>query len=223
MTSSGSPTAPSASTCGRSSRRRTACCSAAPATSRRCGGLDLAMCGICGMVALDGGAVDERAVRAMAAALVHRGPDSEGVFVDGPVGLAARRLAIMDLARGDQPMRNEDGSVVVVQNGELYDHRPVQAALEARGHRFTSHCDTEVLPHLYEERGLGFVEGVRGGVAGAGGGARGGGGAGGGAGGWGGGARGGGACGSRATRSGSSRCTTAWRAACCRSPRSSRR
>src|SRR3954465_4652600 len=58
---------------------------------RRCGGLDLAMCGICGMVSLDGGAVDERAVRAMADALVHRGPDSEGVFADGPVGLAARR------------------------------------------------------------------------------------------------------------------------------------
>jgi asparagine synthase (glutamine-hydrolysing) len=120
------------------------------------------MCGICGMVALDGGAVDERAVRAMADALVHRGPDSEGVFAEGPVGLAARRLAIIDLARGDQPMRNEDGSVVVVQNGELYDHRAVQAGLEQRGHRFTSHCDTEVLPHLYEERGLEFVDGVRG-------------------------------------------------------------
>src|SRR5918911_3565708 len=120
------------------------------------------MCGICGMLALDGGAVDERAVRSMADALVHRGPDSEGLFADGPVGLAARRLAIIDLARGDQPMRNEDGSVVVVQNGELYEHRLVQAELEGRGHRFTSHCDTEVLPHLYEERGLEFVDGVRG-------------------------------------------------------------
>jgi asparagine synthase (glutamine-hydrolysing) len=120
------------------------------------------VCGICGMVALDGGAVDERAVRAMADAIVHRGPDSEGVFADGPVALAARRLAIIDLARGDQPMRNEDGTVVVVQNGELYEHRAVQAALEQRGHRFTSHCDTEVLPHLYEERGLEFVDGVRG-------------------------------------------------------------
>src|SRR4051812_29681236 len=120
------------------------------------------MCGISGMLALDGGAVDERAVRAMADALVHRGPDSEGMFVDGPVGLAARRLAIIDLARGDQPMRNEDGSVTVVQNGELYEHRAVQADLERRGHRFTSHCDTEVLPQLYEERGDGFAEGLRG-------------------------------------------------------------
>src|SRR5918912_2513892 len=120
------------------------------------------MCGICGMLALDGGAVDERAVRSMADALVHRGPDSEGLCADGPVGLAARRMAIMDCARGDQPMRNEDGTVTVVQNGELYEHRLLQAELEGRGHRFTSHCDTEVLPHLYEERGLEFVDGVRG-------------------------------------------------------------
>src|SRR4051812_30940955 len=120
------------------------------------------MCGISGMLALDGGAVDERAVRAMADALVHRGPDSEGLFVAGPVGLAARRLAIIALARGDQPMCNEDRSVTVVQNGELYEHRAVQADLERRGHRFTSHCDTEVLPHLYEERGASFAEGLRG-------------------------------------------------------------
>src|SRR3954469_6558575 len=120
------------------------------------------MCGISGMLALDGGAVDERAVRGRAAALVHRGPDSEGVFGAGPVALAARRLAIIDLARGDQPMRNEDGSVTVVQNGELYEHRPIRADLERRGHRFGSHCDTEVLPHLYEERGADFAEGLRG-------------------------------------------------------------
>src|SRR5918911_96267 len=120
------------------------------------------MCGICGMLALDGGTVDERAVREMGAARGHRGPDSEGVFADGPVGLAARRLAIIDLDRGDQPMANEDGSVHVVQNGELYEHRRLQAELEARGHRFRSHCDTEVLPHLYEERGAAFAEGLRG-------------------------------------------------------------
>src|SRR5215218_2577495 len=120
------------------------------------------MCGICGMVALDGARVDERAVRAMAGALVHRGPDDEGLFVDGPAALAARRLAIIDLARGDQPMSSEDGRVTVVQNGELYEHRRVQAELEARGHRFASHCDTEVLPHLYEERGDAFAEGLRG-------------------------------------------------------------
>jgi asparagine synthase (glutamine-hydrolysing) len=120
------------------------------------------MCGICGMVALDGGAVDERAVRAMADTLVHRGPDSEGIFVDGPVALAARRLSIIDLEQGDQPMASEDGAVQVVQNGELYEHRRLQSELEARGHRFRSHCDTEVLPHLYEERGMAFAEGLRG-------------------------------------------------------------
>jgi len=120
------------------------------------------MCGICGTLALDGGAADEGAVRAMAGALAHRGPDSEGLYVDGPVGLAARRLAIIDLARGDQPMTNEDGSVVVVQNGELYEHRRLQADLAARGHRFRSHCDTEVLPHRYEERGADFAAGLRG-------------------------------------------------------------
>src|SRR5919107_988847 len=120
------------------------------------------MCGICGMVALDGGAVDERAVRDMAGALVHRGPDDEGLFADGPAALAARRLSIIDLARGHQPMASEDGTVHVVQNGELYEHRRLQAELEARGHRFGSHCDTEVLPHLYEERGDAFAEGLRG-------------------------------------------------------------
>src|SRR5215211_5745708 len=120
------------------------------------------MCGICGMVALDGAPVDERAVHAMAGALVHRGPDDEGVFAAGPAALAARRLSIIDLARGHQPMSSEDGRVTVVQNGELYEHRRVQAELEARGHRFASHCDTEVLPHLYEERGEAFAEGLRG-------------------------------------------------------------
>ncbi|HEX2105953.1 MAG TPA: asparagine synthase (glutamine-hydrolyzing) [Solirubrobacteraceae bacterium] len=120
------------------------------------------MCGICGMVALDGAAVDDRAVRTMADALVHRGPDSEGMFVEGPAALAARRLAIIDLAHGDQPMTSEDGRVTVVQNGELYEHRRLQAQLEARGHRFGSHCDTEVLPHLYEERGEAFADGLRG-------------------------------------------------------------
>jgi asparagine synthase (glutamine-hydrolysing) len=120
------------------------------------------MCGICGMVALDGGAVDERVVRAMSGALAHRGPDSEGVFADGPVALAARRLSIIDLEHGDQPMSSEDGRVHVVQNGELYEHRRLQSELQARGHRFRSHCDTEVLPHLYEERGMAFAEGLRG-------------------------------------------------------------
>src|ERR687886_422409 len=114
------------------------------------------------MLALDDGAIDERVLRAMAGALAHRGPDSEGLLVDGRAALAARRLSIIDLTRGHQPMANEDRTVHVVQNGELYEHRSLQADLERRGHRFGSHCDTEVLPHLYEERGAAFADGLRG-------------------------------------------------------------
>jgi asparagine synthase (glutamine-hydrolysing) len=80
------------------------------------------MCGICG-IASGRGSVDPDRLRRMSATLVHRGPDSEGTHLDGPVGLAARRLAIIDLTGGDQPIRNEDGTVVVVQNGEIYNHR----------------------------------------------------------------------------------------------------
>jgi asparagine synthase (glutamine-hydrolysing) len=120
------------------------------------------VCGIAGLLALDGGRPDERALRSMSAALVHRGPDGQGLLVDGPAALANRRLAIIDLAHGDQPMGNEDGGVQVVQNGELYEHRAIAAGLRARGHVLRTHCDTEVLPHLYEERGERFAEGLRG-------------------------------------------------------------
>jgi asparagine synthase (glutamine-hydrolysing) len=121
------------------------------------------MCGICGLAALDGaGPVDGRLLAAMNAALVHRGPDDEGTLLDGPVGLAARRLSIIDVAGGHQPIANEDGTVHVVQNGEIYNYRELRDDLAARGHRFATHCDTEVLVHLYEERGPRFVEALRG-------------------------------------------------------------
>jgi asparagine synthase (glutamine-hydrolysing) len=120
------------------------------------------MCGICGLVSLDGGIVERAVVEAMNDALVHRGPDSGGAFVDGVVGLAARRLAIIDLEGGDQPIANEDGSIVVVQNGEIYNFRELRAGLEQRGHRFTTRCDTEVLVHLYEEHGSAFAARLRG-------------------------------------------------------------
>ncbi|TML26511.1 MAG: asparagine synthase (glutamine-hydrolyzing) [Actinobacteria bacterium] len=121
------------------------------------------MCGICGLAALDGaGPVDRALLQAMNAALVHRGPDDEGAVVAGPVGLAARRLSIIDVAGGHQPIANEDGTVHVVQNGEIYNHRELRQELFARGHRFVTRCDTEVLVHLYEERGPRFVEGLRG-------------------------------------------------------------
>ena len=98
----------------------------------------------------------------MSATLVHRGPDSDGMHVDGPVGLAARRLSIIDLETGDQPIANEDGSVVVVQNGEIYNYDELTRELVRAGHRFRTHGDTEVLVHAYEEWGTGFAERLRG-------------------------------------------------------------
>jgi asparagine synthase (glutamine-hydrolysing) len=120
------------------------------------------MCGICGLVSSNGAGLERGDVEAMNEALTHRGPDSDGVFTDNGAGIAARRLAIIDLATGDQPLTNEDGSVAVVQNGEIYNYRELRAELEARGHRFRTQGDTEVLAHLYEERGPRFAEALRG-------------------------------------------------------------
>jgi asparagine synthase (glutamine-hydrolysing) len=121
------------------------------------------MCGICGLVASEReGRPDPEVVRRMAARLVHRGPDDEGHFEAGSTALAARRLSIIDLAGGHQPIANEDGSVTVVQNGEIYNYRELKRELEGRGHRFASDCDTEVLVHLYEEHGDEFVTRLRG-------------------------------------------------------------
>ena len=121
------------------------------------------MCGICGLVAAEReGAPDLEAVERMSARLVHRGPDDDGLFHEGPVALAARRLSIIDLDGGHQPIANEDGSCVVVQNGEIYNYRELKRELEGRGHTFATDCDTEVLVHLYEEHGEEFVERLRG-------------------------------------------------------------
>src|SRR5579863_10221377 len=98
----------------------------------------------------------------MSGTLVHRGPDSDGSFVDRGVGLAARRLAIIDLAGGDQPISNEDGTCTVVQNGEIYNYAELTRELELAGHRFRTHCDSETLVHAYEEWGTGFAERLRG-------------------------------------------------------------
>jgi len=98
----------------------------------------------------------------MARTLYHRGPDSEGVHVDGTIGIAARRLAIIDVTGGDQPIANEDGSVVVVQNGEIYNYRELMHELERAGHRFRTRCDTEVLVHGYEQWGPRLWERLRG-------------------------------------------------------------
>jgi asparagine synthase (glutamine-hydrolysing) len=120
------------------------------------------MCGICGVISPNGAAADRALLEDMNSALLHRGPDSGGVLIKDGAGIAARRLAIIDLETGDQPLTNEDGSVAVVQNGEIYNYRELRAELEGKGHRFRTHGDTEVLAHLYEERGPRFAEALRG-------------------------------------------------------------
>jgi asparagine synthase (glutamine-hydrolysing) len=119
------------------------------------------VCGICGIASTNGSAVSDR-VAAMSATLAHRGPDSFGEFSDGDVALAARRLSIIDLETGDQPIANEDGTLHVVQNGEIYNYRELRRDLERAGHHFRTQGDTEVLLHLYEEHGDRFAERLRG-------------------------------------------------------------
>ena len=125
------------------------------------------MCGICGVLNFDtsaGPPIDEALLRGMADTIVHRGPDSDGYFVssDGHAGLGFRRLSIVDLTTGDQPMSNEDDTIWLVFNGEIYNHAEHHPLLEARGHRFRSRCDAEVILHLYEEFGVDCVDYLRG-------------------------------------------------------------
>jgi len=120
------------------------------------------MCGICGVVHLAGGEpVSLDVLTRMTDALVHRGPDEQGFATLPGAALGVRRLAIVDVAEGHQPVWNEDGSVVAVQNGELYNHELLRRG-ELRDHQCASRCDSEVLPHLYERHGVEFVERLRG-------------------------------------------------------------
>jgi asparagine synthase (glutamine-hydrolysing) len=121
------------------------------------------MCGIAGIVAPPGRAVDPERLRSMTDTLRHRGPDSDGYLVEGNVGLGHRRLSIIDLSReADQPLANEDGSVAVTFNGEIYNFQALRRELEERGHRFRSQGDSEVLVHLWEEEGPELVARLRG-------------------------------------------------------------
>src|SRR5688572_19503988 len=115
------------------------------------------MCGILGIA----GAVPAGALDAVEL-LRHRGPDGEGRYLRGDVGLAMRRLAIIDLETGDQPVANETGDVIAVVNGELYNYRELRAELVSKGHVFRGEGDVEIVPHLYEEHGEAFVERLRG-------------------------------------------------------------
>ena len=121
------------------------------------------MCGICGIFHLDRNRrVDGGVLAAMNAQIVHRGPDDQGLFVEENVGLGMRRLSIIDVKAGHQPLGNEDRRFWIVYNGEIYNHRQLRADLQARGHRYRTHSDTETIVHLYEEYGRDCVKHLRG-------------------------------------------------------------
>ena len=111
------------------------------------------MCGIVGQARSDGREVDPALLGRMCAALEHRGPDSRGIHAGGPAGLGIQRLRVIDVEHGDQPIYNEDRSVAVVLNGEIYNFRELRQRLERAGHRFATAGDTEAIVHLYEEEG----------------------------------------------------------------------
>ena len=121
------------------------------------------MCAICGVIEFDHETrVDRGVIQAMAASMTHRGPDDDGLFVDGAVGLGFRRLSIIDLSGGHQPMFNEDGSAAVVFNGEIYNFRELAGSLARNGHVFQTRSDTETIVHAYEEYGDACVDHLRG-------------------------------------------------------------
>jgi len=117
------------------------------------------MCGITGKVYYDQDRpVEQRTLRAMCQSLVHRGPDDDGFYLKGNIGLAMRRLSIIDLQTGKQPIHNEDRTIWIVCNGEIYNFPDLRHDLETKGHRFYTRTDTEVIVHLYEDQGLDFVQ-----------------------------------------------------------------
>jgi asparagine synthase (glutamine-hydrolysing) len=123
------------------------------------------MCGICGVIQVTGEprpVIAQEALDRMTDVMRHRGPNDRGTYLADGIALGVRRLSIVDVAGGHQPVSNEDGTVWAVQNGELYNHADERRTLEGRGHRLRSSCDTEILPHLYEEAGTAFPGRLRG-------------------------------------------------------------
>lgn len=114
------------------------------------------MCGICGLY--DSSGVESHSLRAMLHTIVHRGPDEEGWWIEDGIGLGSRRLSVIDLSQGQQPIGNESGDVQIVFNGEIYNYRELRQDLEARGHQFRTQTDTEVIVHLYEDLGEACVD-----------------------------------------------------------------
>jgi asparagine synthase (glutamine-hydrolysing) len=113
------------------------------------------MCGICGTYNESG--VDKEVIGLMMTSLAHRGPDGEGIYLNGHLALGSRRLSIIDIPGGRQPITNEGETVWVVFNGEIYNYRSLRGELESKGHQFRTQSDTEVIVHLYEEHGERFV------------------------------------------------------------------
>jgi asparagine synthase (glutamine-hydrolysing) len=121
------------------------------------------MCGIAGYWNyISGRPASLPVLQAMTRSLTHRGPDDEGYWVEGDLAIGMRRLSIVDLAGGHQPMANEDGTVHVVFNGEIYNHEELRGELEARGHRFRTRSDTEAIVHAFEEWGAGCLSRLNG-------------------------------------------------------------
>ena len=120
------------------------------------------MCGIAGIVSLGDRPPLAHELRDMCSAITHRGPDDEGIYVDAFAGIGMRRLSIIDIAAGHQPVSNEDGTVQVVLNGEIYNFKELRRDLQARGHVFSTGTDTETIVHLYEEHGKDCVRHLRG-------------------------------------------------------------
>lgn len=120
------------------------------------------MCGIVGCINFDHAPVDRIILEGMTNTIVHRGPDSYGYFIDAGVGLGMRRLSIIDVEGGSQPIYNEDNTVVLICNGEIFNYRELRAKLQCKGHRFRTNTDVEVLVHMYEEQGIDFVKDLNG-------------------------------------------------------------
>src|SRR5258708_16252118 len=121
------------------------------------------MCGICGLLSMSGARMPTgQELRSMTHVLYHRGPDDEGYHLAGPLGRGLRRLSIVDLVSGHEPMMNEDGTLQIVFNGEIYNHPELRPELERRGHRYATTSDTETILHLYEEYGDDCVHHMRG-------------------------------------------------------------
>ncbi|MDC4204212.1 MAG: hypothetical protein MPW13_07465 [Candidatus Manganitrophus sp.] len=120
------------------------------------------MCGIAGIFNLNGSRVDSARLTAMTDRLKHRGPDGTGHYLNGPIGLGQTRLAVIDVEGGKQPIFNEDKTIAVVFNGEIYNFKEIREELEKAGHLFSTNSDTEVIVHLYEKEGVDCVRRFRG-------------------------------------------------------------